>query len=502
MNANGRKVVIIGGGIAGLCAGVYAQKCGYQVVVLELHDIAGGLATSWRRHGYTFETCLHWFVGSKPGGDLHAQWEEVFDIDKLKFIDPAEFVRIETEDGQALRIPTNVDELEAELLRRAPQDEKEIKRLTHAIRGLGRLRMPDLGRNWMGNLGTYVHDIPYLRFLIKFSKLSGKEYASRFSDRLIKSFFDGGEMGQMSAIALVFSLAWMNAGNAGYSIGGSQAIIRLIQKKLIELGGEIHFGTKVRRIVVENGTAVGVDLESGETVAGDWVISAADGHSTIFELLEGRYADERTKKEYAMRPTFPSYLQVSLGVAMDLKQQPPMLTLLLDSPFIVDPGTEIERLSFRFFHFDPTLAAKGKTAVTCILPTRNAEYWTGLDVKDPITYRTEKNRVAEAAIKILEKRIPGICPAIEVVDISTPATVIRFTGNWKGSMEGWLPTPATGFKPLRNRLPGLNHFLMVGQWVLPGGGLPSGLLTARPAIQAICRQDGVPFTVREQLTTA
>jgi len=496
MDANGRKIAIIGGGIAGLCAGVYAQKCGYQAQVLEMSDMVGGLATSWRRQGYTFETCLHWFVGSKPGGEMHDQWMEVFDIEQLKFIDPVEFVRIETQDGETLRIPTDVSELETELLRRAPQDEAEIRRLTRAIRDLGKLRMPDPRTGWIGNLGTYTRDLPYLPTLLKFSKLTGGEYASRFSDRLIKSFFASGDMEQMSAIALVISLAWMNAGNAGYSIGGSQAIIRMIQKRLLELGGQIRLGARAKRIVVQGDSATGVELTSGEFIPADWVVSAADGHATIFDLLEGRYVDDLTKRQYETRRTFPSYLQVSLGVSMDLKQQPSMLSLLLDSPFSVDPGTELPHVSYRLFHFDPTFAPAGKTAVTCFLPTRNAEYWTGLEVRDPITYRTEKNRVAELAIKILENRIPGICQAIEVVDVSTPATVIRYTGNWKGSMEGWMPTPGAGFKPLRNTLPGLKRFLMAGQWVLPGGGLPSGMLTARPAIQAICRADGVPFAPR------
>jgi phytoene dehydrogenase-like protein len=94
---------------------------------------------------------------------------------------------------------------------------------------------------------------------------------------------------------------------------------------------------------------------------------------------------------------------------------------------------------------------------------------------------------------ILEKRIPHLRSAIEVLDISTPATVIRYTGNWKGSMEGWLLTPKTGFRPLPSALPGLRRFLMVGQWVMPGGGLPSGLLTARAAVQAICRRDRTRF---------
>ena len=63
MARTSRKIVIIGGGIAGLCAGVYARKCGYDVEVLEQHDNAGGLAT---RGDYTFETCLHWLLGANP----------------------------------------------------------------------------------------------------------------------------------------------------------------------------------------------------------------------------------------------------------------------------------------------------------------------------------------------------------------------------------------------------------------------------------------------------
>jgi phytoene dehydrogenase-like protein len=89
--------------------------------------------------------------------------------------------------------------------------------------------------------------------------------------------------------------------------------------------------------------------------------------------------------------------------------------------------------------------------------------------------------------------LPGIRDDIEVIDISSPSTLVRYTGNWKGSMEGWLMTPETGFGALPRTLPGLKRFAMVGQRVQPGGGLPSGLMTARAAIEAICRQDRVSF---------
>lgn len=60
-------------------------------------------------------------------------------------------------------------------------------------------------------------------------------------------------------------------------------------------------------------------------------------------------------------------------------------------------------------------------------------------------------------------------------------------------MEGWLLAPGARFKPLRITLPGLDRSLMVGQWALPGGGFPSGLMTARSAMQKICRMDETAF---------
>jgi phytoene dehydrogenase-like protein len=495
MSRNGRKIVIIGSGIAGLSAAVYALKCGYEVEILEMHNMAGGLATSWKRGEYTFEGCLHWLVGSKPGADFHSLWTELLDMSKLSFVDPEEFVRIEDEDGNGLSIFTDVDRLQAELLRIAPKDANAIYDLTHSIRSLSKLRMIDPAGNIVENGLNIIRDLPILPVLNKLSKISGAEYGARFSDTRLRAFFTGGDIGKMSAIAIIISLGWMHARNAGYCIGGSQALIRLIEETIQRLGGTIRFNSKVDRILVQEDKAIGVELQDGETVMADWIISAADGHSTIFEMLGGKFADDALRARYQQKEPFASYLQVSLGVARDLRDQPAMVRSLLKSPIEVDPGTELSYIQHRIFHFDPTFSPPDKTAITSILPTRNYEYWKLLRENDVLKYREEKQRVAEAVISILEKRIPKLSADIEVIDVTTPASIIRYTGNWKGSMEGWLIEPGAGFKPLPNTLPGLNRFLMVGQWIMPGGGLPSGPLTARPAIKAICKQDHVPFSI-------
>jgi phytoene dehydrogenase-like protein len=415
-----KKVVVIGGGIAGLCAAVYARKCGYEVEVLEMGQAAGGLATSWRRGDYTFETCLHWLLGSHPNGTFYSRWQEVFDIGKLTFVDQEEYVRLETDGGECLPIYTNVDRMEAELLKRAPQDAAEIRRFAFAVRRLAKLPMPDPAEPFL----TALRTLPAFALLRRLSSLTIEEYGRRFTHPLLRKLFEG-ESAELSVLALLFSLAWMSEHNAGYPIGGSQAIIRLIVENLTSLGGHLRLGARVERILVEGDAATGVQLSSGETIPADWVVSAADGHETIYGLLGGRYADKTTDRIYATLKPFTSYLQVSLGVARDLPEQPAFLTRLLDVPVAVDPGTRLSRVSFRFFNFDPTFAPAGKTAVTCFLPTRNFEYWTSLEQRDPPQYHAEKRRVAEAVIALIDGRMPAIRRALEVIDVSTTATIIR-----------------------------------------------------------------------------
>lgn len=492
-----RKVVIIGAGIAGLCAAVHARKCGYAVTVLEQHEGPGGLATSWHRGAYTFEACLHWLLGSKPGDPMHALWREVFDIDRLNFVYPTEWIRVESGDGRRLSVYSNLEQLEAELLRHAPQDEAHIREFVHAARSLSQCPLPSLSGGWHDRLTTGLQLLRRLPLLQSLSNITSEAYGKRFNDPLLRGFFGEGENAQLAVVALVFALAWVSNRNAGYPIGGSQAVIVPIARNLQQLGGVLRTGANVTRILVENDEAVGVQLDDGECIDADWVVSAADGHTTIYDLLDGRYVGPRIAHVYRAYKPFPSFLQVSLGVARDLSEQCGYVMRLLDKPLVIDPQTELHQIAFRLFHYDPTFAPAGKTAVTCTLPTRNVEYWSRLSEHDPQAYEAEKQRVAKSVIAIFGERTPHVSDAIEVVDVSTPATVIRCTRNWKGSMEGWLLTPQTGIRPLPSTLPGLQGFVMIGQWVMPGGGLPSGLITARRAVRRMCRKDGIDFVTGE-----
>jgi len=182
-----RSVVIIGAGIAGLCAAVYARKCGYAVTVLEQHERPGGLATSWQRGGYTFEACLHWLLGSNPHDAMHALWREVFDIDRLHFVYPEEWIRVESEQGKHLSIYSNIDRLEAELLRDAPRDEAHIREFVHAVRSLSHCPLPSLSGAWRDRLMTGLQLLPRMPLLQSLSHITAEAYGKRFNDPLLRA---------------------------------------------------------------------------------------------------------------------------------------------------------------------------------------------------------------------------------------------------------------------------------------------------------------------------
>ena len=185
-------------------------------------------------------------------------------------------------------------------MRRAPQDEKAIRDLTHTIRTLSRFRLLDpaggLGDNWL----NILRDLPLFPALRKLGQVSGREYGKRFADPLLRSFFSEGDIGRLSAVAMVISLAWMHAGNAGYCVGGAQAIIRAIEERIRELGGEVRLRARVRRILVENDAAVGVELAGGEKVMADWVISGRRRTRDGFRAA-GRQIRERRHAETLRR---------------------------------------------------------------------------------------------------------------------------------------------------------------------------------------------------------
>lgn len=492
------SILIIGGGVAGLSAGCYSQMNSFQTKILEQHTKPGGVCTSWRRGGYTFDGCIHWLIGSSPSSSYHCLWEELGTLDDRPMIHHDELMRIQESDERPLVVHSDIAAFEDHLLDLAPDDSTVIRELTRVLRLFVSEELPlqeprELEAGAMQHWPSPV----VLRELRKYASVTIEQFASRFTSPFLREMlpriFD---IPEFSMAAVMTTLAAFHKGDGGYPVGGSGAFSRAIEGRYISLGGQIEYGCRVESILVEDGRAIGVRLDDGAELRADVVISAADGRSTIFEMLDGSYGSSFTRRYYEPRRVFPPRTQISLGVDMDLSKGPHDVTQVLGDEPIEAAGVTHDALRVRHFGFDPTMASEGKSVITIGFNT-DYEAWRSL-CEDRARYEDEKMRTADAVVDFLETRWSGVGAAIEVTDVATPITWERYTGNWRGAYEGWLLNPdamelVVAGRGLARTLAGLKSFYMVGQWVEVGGGLAAVALSGRQIVQVICQKEGKTF---------
>ena len=492
-----KKIVIIGGGVAGLSAGIYARINGFDTEIIEMHSITGGQCTAWERKGYRFDYCLHWLVGTRSG-PFHDIWLETNVInDQVKIIDHEIHTKIFAEDGTDFTIYTNIDRWEKYLCEIAPEDSKSISKMCNDMRKTSILEPysnPPGLRRWSDSISSLFQMLPLIILFTKYGKKTFREYIGQlnFKNPALVFFFDNlFSAHDFSALAFIMMLAWFNKKNAGYLLGGSKPMTQRMTEKYIKLAGVLTTHKKVKKIIVEDNLAKGVLMDDGSKISADYVISAADGHSTIFEMLEGKYLSEKIKKAYDSWELFNPIVQVSFGINSEIKTDFPVQSWLAKNIRIGMTKTD-QGFSIMNYCFDPSMAPPGKTVIV-IRYESQWDLWKDLKEEE---YLKEKQQIENDARLLLEKHIPEVSGKIEVIDVATPLTDVRYTGVWKGSYEGFLPSSKNLMSNLKPILPGLNGFYMAGQWLAPGGGLPPAGQTGKWAIQLICKKEKKAFTVK------
>ena len=141
--------------------------------------------------------------------------------------------------------------------------------------------------------------------------------------------------------------------------------------------------------------------------------------------------------------------------------------------------------------FDKTMAPEGKSVIK-IQINSDYDYWEKL-YQDPERYKAEKEQIVDTVISLLDRSVNGLADQVEMRDIASPITWVRYTGNWRGSYQGWMATTKNFMTQMSKTLPGLDNFYMAGQWVNLGGGIPGAVRSGRQTIQVICDKDKKKF---------
>ncbi|MFC2030851.1 phytoene desaturase family protein, partial [Chloroflexota bacterium] len=472
-----RSLIIIGAGLAGLATGCYAQMNGYDSQIFEHHNQPGGVAAAWRRGDYVIDGGIHFVMGHRPGTGLYDLYRLLGVVPDTRFLDMTTYGRfVDEASSRSLVIHPDLDRLAADLRAFSPADAGVTDELVAAARAfqgvdmseMGLSKPPELMGAW-GQLKEMWGMRGLLRYVVGRYGKPVAEYAGAIQDPVLRTCIENLFLPEVPVYFVLMVLAMVADGQMGYIDGTCLDFVRAIEKRYKELGGRVTYRATVEEIVVEDDRAVGVRLADGTQPSGSTlrragaVVSAADGHSTLFKMLGGRYVNDKITDRYETWPTFRPLLMVNYGVAREFPGEPPFTTVRLACPLQV-AGQAVEGLFLRIFNYSPRFAPAGKTVVQAMVETE-WDFWNDLHEKDRAGYDAEKERVAGEILNRLEAHYPGIASQVEVSDVVTPYTFWRYTRNWKGSWEGWLMTPETVRTAIKRTLPGLERFYMAGQWV-------------------------------------
>lgn len=488
-----KKVIIVGAGIAGLTAGIYARHSGFEVTIYESHTIPGGASTSWRRKGYLFEGGMHWLTGSSPKAPLNKLWREVGALnDNVRILNRDPFYVFEHR-GQTAYLYRDIEKLKRHFLEISPADRREITLLCRDLGKFGKIQMPitDIKGVKVNNkssmpLSILINMVPAIPRMAFYSKQTSKTYSERFKSPLLRLLLQSIVGQETNAVGLLFTLSTIISGDGGYPEGGSLGMASRMAQCFEELGGYIQYGKLVSKVVVENNVACGVRID-GERITADAVIVTQDTLCAIDNLFDTplceKWAVDMRENTIPMLDTF-----ISLGIETDLSDHPESMLFTLDEP-LVCAGVPESVIGFNNYSAFKSYAPDGCTALTVAIGGDSYDFWK--KCRENGTYESEKQKLAEAYIKILSDKIPRIVGKIAVWDVATPLTYERYLHSYKGS---WMTVMGKGGqKSYPSKPESIKNIYFAGQRLMAPGGLPVAAETGRKAVQYLCKDTDTVF---------
>ena len=489
-----KKLLIVGAGISGLAAGVYAARSGFDVTILEQHFTFGGLSTSWSRKGYYFEGGMHWLTGSKPGLPMNRVWNELGALRDNNPIENRDPLYTLIDGDKRLPLYRYEKQMRKALLDYAPEDKKMINKMCNAVKSFSSFFMPvsDLrGCKCKTPIHTKFTDaIKMLPAILKVPyllKTKYMDYINKFKNKNLRCILESVIGYRYNALSFIYTLGSFAQGDCGYPHGGSVLMGKNILDKYTELGGKIQYRTEVKEVVVEDGKTKGVMTKDG-FIESDYVIVTQDAKvacDTLFKKpLKSKsltYIRNEVEGEQNMF--------ICLGVKKDLSNYPLTCVIPLEKPFTY-AGVTLKEFRVNNYAKYKDHAPEGCTSITCLLIGDSYDFWK--KAKEDGTYKEKKEELANLFIEEVSKAIPEIKDNVEVIDVATPCTYERYCKSYGGSwMSVW---KARGknfrFSPKLAKVDGL---YFAGQRVRMPGGLPLAAFTARLAVQALCKDCKMTF---------
>lgn len=497
-----RNTVVIGAGHNGLVAACLLARRGRRVTVVERRDVAGGLCAGeefhpgYRHAGLLQDTaCLRRNVV-----DELALYEHGLELT------PPTPVFVPTEEGGGLLLAHDPDAAAEEIAKHSARDAQRyrefhafIARVRGVVEPLVNDIPPDLtgpdGLGFAGALKLGVRALAARRLgradLMEFSRVPPMCVADWLNEwfetdalkvALAQRAVAGTWCGPWSPGTAANLLLHMCTAHRSV-LGGGAALVTSLERAARNLGVEVRMGAAVRRIVVEGGAATGVELDGGETIAADAVVSSCDPKTTLLDLLRPGDID------FAPRRRIEQFRARGTTAAMHLALSKPL-------EFAARPAGRVERaatgenldfverafdaVKYRRFSQRPSLEiavpslARGDRAGAGGAVVSVLVHFAPYDL-DGGWNDGERERLGDAVLAELERVAPGTGAAVVGREVLTPADIEARYGIAGGhihhgehSLDQLLVRPTIDAARYRTPVAGL---FLCGAGTHPGGGV-------------------------------
>lgn len=489
--------IIIGAGMGGLSVANFLAKYNKKVLVLEKHNIPGGLVTSFARKGVHFDLGIHGLYELKEGNAI-PQFMEFWNASQVE-IDPLCGDLKCFIDGKEYEIKhSNVRE---SFLKQFPENKDDVNRIFDTMETITTEMFS----------GTEAPEPPYdmnLIQLIKFGMNTKKhrpmfmKYGNKDAYKVLDSFTDSEDLktaiyskSPYPMVFMAFAYQWGVYGKNYYPVNGMQAIPDSAVKGLESMGGELKLNTEVTEILVKDHQAYGVKTKDG-TVYHGAVISNASPQFTYDWIPDEVTVKGKMKKAISGRKIFEPI--AALFIALD------------ENKYNLDHLEGISIFSKKDYgisteEYTPNTAP----IVISIYPKREGDKYRSLVALVPISYEyhnywetctdrkrgDDYKRLKKEVEDILLKRIGeqmgnDFMEAITSHELSTPITYERYTYSKNGSFMGWSITQSEYGKYLKQRTD-IKDLYFVGQWVFPGFGVAGVMASGYYLAKEILKKEGI-----------